>query len=1219
MKRLIFPVLVSALFVLVSSVVIHAQEVPSQPALVQQSAPSTSQPQPMGIMEVILKDGKLSIKSENADLIALLKKISEISGVAIDVGEGVSGNITIFFTDLPFEEGINKILNIADSKNYAAIFEKAVQPNEYRITKIAVVRNATLDAYASASYLKEIPRTEKGIRDYLRNKYGTVWMVDMNAVRNIPEWIGGEISVVNPISDGDKSRAFADSILKELANILSINSISYVFKNYEIDNILKSQHVDYIQHINGVPVENALLAVNINTRLFDNKLGISITNHIFPDISISTIPKIDSEEAIRIAEIKHKAEFIKWGLYPKDTKYDDLPQEARSLTEPPSLLIMPLGVPEGQPEKYEYHLCWKIRISRVRTYFVDAHTSKIVETYHSIKNLFGTMEGQVYLDNNSGMVDKPLSHLKLSVGGINTFTMDGGSFEYSSSGDNISSTIEYSKDQSNFRIWKFISPYRESEIVWPPPGTVKQPGPGSNPTVCFLDVESVGHEQSVYYYIDAGYRKFSSMGTVINGNSMVTSKIMVNSVNPDDPNVLGWTTDNTHIYISNDGSCSPDVILHELTHAAVYGHRNGFIYFTDNAQYEALDEGVADYYACQINSDPDFYSKSSKIYNIDKDASGNERKPIDIDGDEYSEPNEWMNYDNGNVVASILWDLTTNPDPYFTGGVPNPDPLKGLSDMVIWGALNTRYLTAGMHSTMELYSSLAKLLNDPSSSLKANNKFSLLWNAFGEHGANLGVELKDGDLHLSWLRYYGDSAQTLPTHYKIYSYENPDPNFDPVLSADKLIDEIEATNTTWIDPTPFVGDAYYRVVPVYNGVFFYDNKGIIIQSNQVRGYIPEVAAPKNLQIGDVVMSPNSDTIDITVRWDPVNFNGKSVKGYRVTLVEGNYDGYSYYDTGTTTTSYTIFGLEKNKSWTICIRAFYYEGGKYFYGPISNEVQYPSRLDLPIVLQTYFPYDNYTAGYLRRYRWAAIDLLRALRVSLLGYGRIDAGTITLISSGRIEGSTSFPQTAKADYQDAIDLLGRGWPDPTGTYKWSANRIDEGIDRARQTLNQTSGKSHIRKALIFTNWFHYDKDDADHQPPIGSTSNRWVAPYEKAIEDFQNEKQENMIELNPIDFYPGGYDAYKRIIANANKTDYRFPYELDKYFYTNPVNNPTNPPPLADKVGYLVIQDPYPNGVTVDWNRKLPRQVDSWKVEFPAPLAMNSAGVRSPRESWGRASL
>ena len=37
------------------------------------------------------------------------------------------------------------------------------------------------------------------------------------------------------------------------------------------------------------------------------------------------------------------------------------------------------------------------------------------------------------------------------------------------------------------------------------------------------------------------------------------------------------------------------------------------------------------------------------------------------------------------------------------------------------------------------------------------------------------------------------------------------------------------------------------------------------------------------------------------------------------------------------------------------------------------------------------------------------------------------------------------------------------------------------------------------------------------------------------------------------------------------------------------------------------------------RKLPCQVDSLKVEFPEYFSMNSAGVMSARESWGRSSL
>ena len=38
-----------------------------------------------------------------------------------------------------------------------------------------------------------------------------------------------------------------------------------------------------------------------------------------------------------------------------------------------------------------------------------------------------------------------------------------------------------------------------------------------------------------------------------------------------------------------------------------------------------------------------------------------------------------------------------------------------------------------------------------------------------------------------------------------------------------------------------------------------------------------------------------------------------------------------------------------------------------------------------------------------------------------------------------------------------------------------------------------------------------------------------------------------------------------------------------------------------------------------HRKLPHQIDSFKVESPAFCSMYSAGVKSPSESWGRCSL
>ena len=76
-------------------------------AKIEISAENNNEPIP--VIEVNYAGGKLSLKAEKADLAVVLRKVSEVAGIEIEVGTGVSGNVSLSFVALPLEDGVNRI------------------------------------------------------------------------------------------------------------------------------------------------------------------------------------------------------------------------------------------------------------------------------------------------------------------------------------------------------------------------------------------------------------------------------------------------------------------------------------------------------------------------------------------------------------------------------------------------------------------------------------------------------------------------------------------------------------------------------------------------------------------------------------------------------------------------------------------------------------------------------------------------------------------------------------------------------------------------------------------------------------------------------------------------------------------------------------------------------------------------------------------------------
>jgi len=103
-------------------------------------------------MDVKYAKGLLSVKAEKADLVELLKRIAKAAGLTLDVGSGVSGNVTVSFAGMKLEAGIARVLESAGEKNLATEYTKkpGAKKDEFTIEKISVVKKASPQEEAAA-------------------------------------------------------------------------------------------------------------------------------------------------------------------------------------------------------------------------------------------------------------------------------------------------------------------------------------------------------------------------------------------------------------------------------------------------------------------------------------------------------------------------------------------------------------------------------------------------------------------------------------------------------------------------------------------------------------------------------------------------------------------------------------------------------------------------------------------------------------------------------------------------------------------------------------------------------------------------------------------------------------------------------------------------------------------------------------------------------------
>lgn len=339
----------------------------------------------------------------------------------------------------------------------------------------------------------------------------------------------------------------------------------------------------------GVPVEGSDLAFSIDP----GGQIVSLGTHIFSGISIPVMPAVSMDSALRI------------GLH---TFGNSTP----TVLEPPTFSILPVV----RESHVLYFLVWKMKIEsglKNMTYFISAGDGSVLKERSNA--LSSTVSGKVGLSYYpAGANDQPAT-VEYPLRNIQAYTYPGAQLVGSASANsqgayiidlgNIATqqiSVRFTFENADVQIKNDCSGLPSTpgclgggDIVVD--NLVTLPGNSSANHTCSGDAANVLYHVPVvhswfnthvnFHTLDIQMHAFVGMGAGENGVS-----------------------DGLNIGFGSQGGLawadSREVIFHEYSHDVIYQLYHSFIRDLGDPQGGAMDEGIADYFACTITDDPLF-------------------------------------------------------------------------------------------------------------------------------------------------------------------------------------------------------------------------------------------------------------------------------------------------------------------------------------------------------------------------------------------------------------------------------------------------------------------------------------------------------------------------------------------------------------------------------------------------------------------------------------
>lgn len=298
----------------------------------------------------------------------------------------------------------------------------------------------------------------------------------------------------------------------------------------------------------------------------------------YPDISINATPSLSSDEVLNIA----KSNFA--GLSGKDSV---------EIRKDPELIILPVENDLG----YDYFLTYNIELEFINSasvfseaYFIDAKNGNIVRQYSNIRDasLYGTVSIRYWPDHyDDSTVVSGAEHERVRL--YNYLGQYVGTRYTSSSGYYNFSGVSPGSYRVLSRLeGRYLRLYQNNENhdVWVGTGIHNWTWNATDAT-------------NVYYHANWIHDFFKS--SPFNYNAMdYQMRAYVN----EGPDYNGWSDGINIGFGSENGqqfARSSDAVYHEYSHSTAYHlYGNRWIGYVEEEEGWAMDEGLADYFACSM-------------------------------------------------------------------------------------------------------------------------------------------------------------------------------------------------------------------------------------------------------------------------------------------------------------------------------------------------------------------------------------------------------------------------------------------------------------------------------------------------------------------------------------------------------------------------------------------------------------------------------------------
>ena len=194
----------------------------------------------------------------------------------------------------------------------------------------------------------------------MRKRLGGEWDVRWDQAQNRPKVIESMISGTSKRLNLDNIEAFARQMFAETADVTGIplDQMSAFEKGDDGSHVAGG----FYQEINGIRVEGTGISVQVQTKQQGWRQPdlVAIGGQYYSNITISTVPKITAEEAVRVAEGERRRTFQAWNPYEAITRFEDLSSYHRKLASDPRLVIVPVGAGGAETAALEFHLTYRI-------------------------------------------------------------------------------------------------------------------------------------------------------------------------------------------------------------------------------------------------------------------------------------------------------------------------------------------------------------------------------------------------------------------------------------------------------------------------------------------------------------------------------------------------------------------------------------------------------------------------------------------------------------------------------------------------------------------------------------------------------------------------------------------------------------------------------------------------------------------------------------------